>query len=135
VKVSGDSGWLVLERAEVGPPGTPADTDLLLNVSAEVGGFSAADQNWVTGPAWSGFLAEFGQLEARRQGRATLVGASPEDLQLEFFSTDRAGHMAVRGLVRRLTADYFELRLGFGFAFAPDELPRLLVELKRLGTR
>jgi hypothetical protein len=133
VKLSGDGGWLELEKSDLGPPGTPGDGDILLNVTAEVSGFSAADQSWVTGPAWAGFLTDLARLETNRKGRATLLAASPEDLQLAFFSTDRAGHMALRGQIRRMTPDRFDLRLGFGFAFAPDELPRILSELRRLG--
>jgi hypothetical protein len=130
VKISSDQSVLLLERSEVGPPGTPADEDILINVTVEVRGFAAADQSWIMGTDWRGFLAELRALETRRAGFATLVAASPEDLRLEFFSTDRAGHMAVRGQVGRRTTERFDLQLRFGFPFEPDELPRILRELE-----
>ena len=48
---------------------------------------------------------------------------------------DRAGHMAVQGQVRRRTMERFELQLRFGFAFEPDELPRILRELEAITQR
>ena len=36
----------------------------------------------------------------------------------------------MKGQVRRVTIERFELQLRFGFAFEPDELPRLLRELQ-----
>jgi hypothetical protein len=133
VKIVGKDGSLVLERSEIGSPGTPADRDILLNVTVDAGGFAAVDQSWIVDRDWTGFLAELRQLDARRQGRATLESASPGDLRIEFFSTDSAGHMAIRGQVRRPTGENFELRLQFGFAFEPDALPRILSELEGLG--
>lgn len=129
----GNDGSLILERSELGAPGTPADQDILLNITVESGGFAAADQSWITAEDWKGFLSELRTLDTRRQGMATLIAASPEDLRLEFLSTDPAGHMAVRGQVRRRTAEKFELKLQFAFAFDPDELPRLLRELEGFG--
>lgn len=135
MKLVGEDGSLVIERSEIGPPGTPADRDILLNVTVEAAGFAAADQSWIVESAWNGFLAELRHLEARRKGRATLESASPDDLRVEFFSTDRAGHMAVKGQVRRRTPEGFELRLEFAFAFEPDVLPRVLSEVAALGPR
>ena len=133
MKLVGNGGWLELERSEFGPSGTPADRDILLNITVDVRGFAAADQSWVVEGDWTGFLAALGILEVRRQGRAKLDSASPGDLRLEFFSTDSAGHMAVSGQVRKVTSDGIELMLQFGFAFEPDALPRLLSELQGLG--
>lgn len=80
----------MLERAEVGPEGTPGDEDVLVNVTVDAQGFAAADQSWIVASDWATFLAEFEALTERRQGKAALVGASPEDLRVEFFSTDQA---------------------------------------------
>jgi hypothetical protein len=135
VKLVGKDGSIVLEPSEVGPPGTPADRDVLLNITVEAQGFAATDQSWIVDAAWNGFLAELRILEARRQGHATLESASSEDLRLQFFSTDSAGHMAVKGQLRRRTTEDFELRLQFAFAFEPDQLPRVLSELERFGRR
>lgn len=81
------------------------------------------------------FLDELRTLEGCRQGHATLESASPEDLRLDFLSTDSAGHMAVKGQVRRRTAEDFALQLQFAFAFEPDELPRVLMELESFARR
>jgi len=133
MKLAGRDGSLILERSELGPPGTPADHDVLVNITVDAKGFAAADQSWVVAGDWRKFLDEMRSLAASRQGRAVLDSASPGDLRLEFFSTDSAGHMAVKGQVRRRSARDLELLLGFGFAFEPDELPRVLTELEMLG--
>jgi hypothetical protein len=133
VKLAGRNGSLILERSDVGPPGTPGDRDLLLNITVDARGFAAADQSWIVDAAWEGFIGQLRTVEARRQGRAILDSASPGDLHLEIFSTDSAGHMAVQGQVRWRTPENFELLLRFGFAFEPDELPRVLAELEGLG--
>lgn len=135
MKLDGQDGSLVLERSELGPPGMPADRDILLNVTLDAAGFVAADQSWIVESDRNRFLAEFRSLEARRQGRATLESAAPEDLRLGFFSTDSTGHMAMSGQVRRRTTEDFEIRLRFAFSFEPDTLPRVLSELQSLSPR
>jgi hypothetical protein len=135
MKLSGEGGTLVLERSDVGAPGTPADGDVLVNVAVDAGGFAAADQSWIVRDAWRGFIAELRELESSRRGSATLIAASPEDLRLEFFATDRAGHMGVRGQVARRTTERFDLLLRFGFSFGPDELPRILRQLEAFTER
>jgi len=135
MKLLGNNGSLVLELSELGPVGEQAEEDILLNVTVDASGFSASDQSWVIAKAWSVFLGQLRALEQTRQGRATLIAASPEDLRLEFFSTDRAGHMAVQGQIRRQTTERFELQLRFGFDFEPDQLPRVLRELEGITQR
>ena len=130
-----ERGFLELERSGLGEPATPSDEDVLLNVTVQASSYSAADQIWMVKSDWDRFLGELRTLEKRRQGRAVLEGASPQDLRLEFFSTDSAGHMAVQGQVRRMTNERFDLQLQFGFAFEPDELPRLLRELEGFTQR
>src|SRR5262249_24060185 len=101
MKISGQAGTLLLERSDVA--GTAAEEDVLINVTVEAGGFGAADQSWIVGADWLRFISELRALESRREGLAILTSASPEDLRLEFFATDHAGHMAARGHVRRRT--------------------------------
>jgi hypothetical protein len=72
------------------------------------------------------FVTELRRLDGRRQGQATLSGASPEDLRLQFYSTDSLGHMAIRGHLGWNNPYGFLLQLQFGFAFEPDRLPSLL---------
>jgi hypothetical protein len=133
VRLVGKGGSLALEQSDIGPPGTPADRDVLVNITVDSSGCAAAGQSWIVEAAWSGFLSQLRRLEARRQRRATLESASPGDLHLELFSTDSVGHMAVRGQVRRRTAEKVELLLQF--AFEPDQLPLILSELEAFGPR
>jgi hypothetical protein len=130
VKLAGREGALVLECSELGPPGPPGARDVRVIITVDAGGFSAGHHGWIVDEAWRGFLAGMRRLEAQRQGRAVLRSASPGDLELEFFSTDAAGHMAVKGQVRRRVPRGFDFLLQFGFAFEPDQLPQVLMELE-----
>lgn len=131
MRLHGERGFLELERSELGEPGTPNDEDLLLNVTVQVGGYSVADQSWVVSGDWARFLEEVRALEKRRQGRAVLEGASPDDFRLEVFSTDSAGHMAVNGHLA-YKSDRHLLQLRFGFDFDPGLLPMFLQDLEHL---
>jgi len=133
MRLDGDKSFLEIAVAELGPRGTPGDGDVLLNVTANVRNYSGADQSWVVAAAWEGFLAELRALEARRRGRATLIGASPDDLTIEFFATDSAGHMAVSGRLGWTRSDGHRSELRFGFDFEPDRLPQVLRELEAIG--
>lgn len=127
MRLTGDAGWrypgfLEFERSEVGE----FDPDLLLNLTVNVGNYSATDQLWIAQSDLKAFCEQLRELESRRKGRAILVGASPDDLQLEFYSTDSLGHMGVKGHVGWQESEGFPLKLEFGFAFEPDQLPTLL---------
>jgi hypothetical protein len=126
MKLEGDSAVLELDRSEVGAPHSPTDEDVLLNITVQVSSYSAADQCWIAANDLERFLADLRRLEARRQGEAVLVGASPDDFRLEFCSTDSVGHMAVKGHVGWAKSDGFLLQLKFGFGFEPDRLPSLV---------
>ena len=133
MRIEGDSSSLEIDRSEVGPPGTPGDGDVLFNVSVNVAGYSAADQAWVVGHDLDLFVEELRNLESRRQGQATLAGASTDDLRLEFPSTDSIGRMAVRGHVGWNHPSGFLLQLRFGFDFEPDLLPNLIRYFETIG--
>ena len=115
MRLIGQDGLLELERSDVGGPGTPPESDLLLNVTVQASSYSAGDQSWVLGDEWVKILAEIATLDERRQGRAVVEGTSREDLRLEFYSTDSAGHMAVQGHLgwRKPTATFCNLSLDF----------------------
>ena len=132
MKLVGKEGLLELERSDLGGSGTPGESDLLLNVKVQASSYSAADQSWVVGDEWDKFLAELTRLDERRQGRAVVEGASRDDLRLEFYSTDSAGHMAVQGHLGWRKPDGHVLQLRFGFSFEPDALPTVLGELRDL---
>jgi hypothetical protein len=130
MRLTGENGLLELEPIEIGPKGTQSESDVLLNVTVEVERYSAADQScWVMAEEWDRFLTELRALDQRRQGRAAVVGASAEYLRLEFYSTDSAGHMAVRGHVGWRNPENYFLQLQFGFSFEPDRLPGLVKDL------
>lgn len=133
VRIVGEAGSVELERAEFGGPNTPADEDILLNISVQVRGYSAQDQMWISAGAWRLFLERLVEVERTRRGGARVEGASPEDLALEIFSTDSVGHFAVRGHVGWTPHDGHRLRLEFALAFETDRLPYLLRELRALG--
>ncbi len=122
------AGSLRLEAADLGPTGTPGAEDILLNMTASVGGYAAADQVWIPRSEADIFLAQLATLDRDRRGAARLRGATPEEFELTFYSTDRVGHLAVRGHVRQVTPEGYELALRFAFGFEPDQLPRILDE-------
>lgn len=132
MKLIGNEGFLELERSETGGRGTPGESDILLNLTVEASSYSASDHSWVIADEWDRFLTELTTLEERRQGRAVVEGASPDDLRLEFYSSDSAGHMAVQGHVGWHKPDGHVLRLRFGFSFEPDLLPTAVREMRRL---
>jgi hypothetical protein len=132
MRLDGEQGFVELKQSELGEPGTPGDGDILLNVTVQVSSYSAADQHWVVALDWKRFLSDLHTLDERRQGSAILQGASPEDLRLEFYSTDSAGHMAVRGHLGWHRPDGHFLQLRFGFSFEPDRLPKVVRALEAL---
>jgi hypothetical protein len=133
---------LELERSEVGERDTPGESDIRINVTVKASSvrlissasYSAADQSWVDGGEWDRFLLELRTLDEQRQGRAVIEGLSPDHLRLEFYSTDSAGHMAVRGHLGRHKPDGKLLQLRFGFSFEPDQLPGVVQALGSFRT-
>jgi len=134
MKLIGREGFLELQRSEVGEQGTPAESDILLSVTVKASSYAAADQSWVVAGEWDRFLLELRTLDEQRQGRAVVEGASPDDLRLEFYSTDSAGHMAVRGHLGWHKPDGHLLQLRFGFSFEPDLLPGVVQALRSFRT-
>jgi hypothetical protein len=134
MRLRGDANQvLTIERSGFGEAGTPADEDLLRNITIAVGGYAAADQVWVVADDWRGFMREIRCLETTRQGHATLQGASPRDMQLVFRATDPAGRMAVSGFVGWNSPVGFYQKCEFGFAFDAGMLSNLVRELSALA--
>jgi hypothetical protein len=124
---------LEIGLCEFGAPGTHAEIDVLLSISVKVGAYSAADQAWIVSDVFHSFLEQLQTLESNRKGRAVLDGASPDDLRLEFYSTDSSGHMAVKGHLGWRTVEQHHQQLQFGFDFEPDRLPSLVQSFKRFS--
>ena len=126
MKLEGNSAFLEFERSELGSSESSAEADVLLNVTVVVGEYSAADQCWIAATDLDTFLIELRELEARRKGQAVLLGASLDDLRLEFSSADSVGHMAVKGHLGWARSEELAIQLKFGFEFEPDRLRFLL---------
>ena len=123
-----DGGWIELYR----PSADDTTDDLLLEVTARVEGFQGFVETWVATEAWRAFTEGLTQLEAARQGEATLESMSPGELVLTIGSTDAAGHMAASG---RLSRDGGKAKLSMAFgpcAFDPSTLPQLVRASRRL---
>ena len=135
MRIEGDSAFLEIERSLVGAPDDPVDHDLLLSVTVKVANYSAADQCWIAADDVEKFLLALRGLERQRQGEAVLVGADPDDLRLEFCSTDSTGHMAVQGYVGWQKSEEFPVQLKFGFEFEPDRLPSVLEYFEMIARR
>jgi hypothetical protein len=126
LKIQEQDALLELEVAGSGAVNTPGHNDVRMNVSVRTAGYAAADHCWVLRPDLERFLRELRTLDQTRQGQAVLVSVSPVGLRLEFYSTDSAGHMAIRGQVGRTDANGFLSQLRFGFTFEPDKLSSVL---------
>jgi hypothetical protein len=80
--------------------------------------YSAADQAWVTDTDLNRFIANCAPWRRVEQGQATLSGASPDDLRLEFYSTI---YLVMRRFVDILAnnAKGFLLQPGLVLTFEP----------------
>ncbi len=102
----------------------PAGEDAYLTVVANSSGFVGHNDLWVSGAHVAQFCRELAQLNATRQGSATLEGFAPEDLKLKIRSIDSAGHMMIEGS----TGYWANHRVAvwhavhFGFDFEPGQL-------------
>jgi len=135
LKLQEQDAFLELEVIEFGAANTPARDDVRLNVSVRTARYAAADHSWLIRPDLDRFLRELRALDQSRQGQAVLVSPSPDGLRLEFYSTDSAGHMAVRGQLGRTDRYGFLSQLRFGFAFEPDKLPFVLEYFERISRK
>lgn len=132
MKLIGEDGVLEIEAAQWSAPPIPgADHDLLLIVHVEAHGFAGTTDVWIDRQAWHDFLRALSDLDRARRGSATLE--SPGELELTFESTDRAGHMAVRGLVG-VRSGHHSVALTFSrIRFDPTFLPSVLAQLRKLA--
>src|SRR6516165_3083532 len=101
LKLEEQDALLELEVAGFGEVNTPAGDDLRLKITVRTVRYAAADHSWVIRPDLDRFLGELRALDQSRQGKAALVSPSPYGLRLEIYSTDSAGHMALRGELGR----------------------------------
>jgi hypothetical protein len=128
---------VTIEPVDRVPAGLPSAGDVELSVEVAAEQFSGQGFAWVGAPALAAFLDRLHELEARRQGEATLEGLSPEEFRLRLWSVDRKGHMAVGGLVTKRMGKGeggpYRHAVEFGFEFDPTLLPRVLAGFRAIA--
>lgn len=120
-------------RFEDAPPGDFVELrlvyetpELVIVARVRTCGFAAVVESMILRPEWDSFCAGLKQLEKNRQGSATLEAISPGELELEVRSTNRAGQMAIGGLIG---TDLSGSRVRMTFSpipFDPSSLPQLV---------
>lgn len=109
-----------------------ADDDLLLSVQVSRSGFGGTVETWVHRQAWIDFANALERLEHTRQGEARLPGLEATELELRVASVDRAGHIAISGMLC-LTGDDV-VRLEFSaIRFDPSQLMVALRAMRTFG--
>lgn len=121
---------VTIEPVDRVPANLPSAGDVELSVAVASEQFSGRGFAWVAAPAMAAFLTQLRDLEAKRQGEATIEGLSPGEFRLRLWSVDRRGHMAVSGLVTKRVhkgeGSPYRQAVEFGFEFDPTLLPKVL---------
>jgi hypothetical protein len=135
-----ENGYFVEVRlVERTPPSLPGAGDLRLHVGVAFSSFQGEyDEVWVEAAAFQTYLSELQALEERREGSATLKSMSPDELLLRIHSTDRAGHMGVRGQLGRWCyaggGGLSWCQVPFHFTLScPSLLPQILAEFRAMA--
>lgn len=113
--------------------GERSGDDLLVIVDVQTRGFTARIDTWVLGGAWRAFCEQLAVLASRRHGEATVESVSPRELRLTVRATDRAGHMAIEGLVGYRGARGDVLLSFSPMAFDPSILPDLVLAARQIA--
>jgi len=106
----------------------PSNEDVYLSIKVESNGFSGKNDLWVLSAEFESFCHNLKLLEEKRKGAARLTSISPNELDIEVFSVDNLGHMAVEGNTG-YTVDNFNHTVTFGFEFDPYYLTESIKEL------
>ncbi len=110
-----------LELRLLSTPDDPSG-DLLVLATVETSGFRGAIDCWIQREAWESFATDLARLEETRQGRAAVAAISPGELEIEVRSTDRAGHVAIGGLLGTRTSGSVVVLEFSPIAFDPSTL-------------
>jgi hypothetical protein len=128
---------VTIEPLDRVPANLPSAGDVELSVEVASEQFGGHGFAWVSAPALAAFLVQLRELEARRQGEATVEGLSPWEFRLRIWSVDRRGHMAVGGMVTKLIhkgdGSPYRHAVEFGFDFDPTLLPRVLAGFQAIA--
>ncbi len=128
MRIDGDDGcWFTLEPHETDPMGR---RDVGAGVSFAGRGFTASNQTvWFDGDAIASFLADLRQLDADREGNATLETMSPNECVLTFRNSDGLGHLMLDVSIttgigfRRSTCN-------LSFSFDPTSFPTIVKQME-----
>jgi len=109
------------------------DAYILVSISSH--GYCGKNDLWVSKDDLSQFFNDIIKLEESRQGSALLSSISPGELEINVYSTDSRGHMAVKGCTGYSISSgesTFKHSVEFGFGFEPDQLVRLSKQIMSL---
>jgi len=125
---SNTGDYISMERA-----GVSLREDILLVIDLRTRGFTGRIDTWISRDAWVTFCEQLTLLESRRQGEAEVESISPDELRLTIRSIDRAGHLAIGGVLG-YRGTHGEVLLSFSpIAFDPSALPDLLREAREVA--
>ena len=128
---------VTIEPVDRVPADLPSAGDVELSVEVASEQFSGHGFAWIAAPAMAAFLNQLRDLEARRQGEATIEGLSQGEFRLRLWSVDRRGHMAVGGLVTKRIhkgeGSPYRHAVEFGFEFDPTLLPKVLAGFQAIA--
>jgi hypothetical protein len=132
--------YVEIEFKEEEPENPSGLSATAYTVQAACNGFSGRiERVWFFRENLDGFLSELQQLEATRRGAARLTNLSSlseySPFDFEIYSTDEAGHLAVR--VRLLKVNYIEdelhpAQLSFAITLDAGNLLAVIAEFKEL---
>ena len=127
---------VTIEPVDRVPADLPSAGDVELSVEVASEQFSGHGFAWIAAPAMAAFLNQLRDLEAKRQGEATIEGLSPGEFRLRLWPVDRRGHMAVGGLVTKRIhkgeGSPYRHAVEFGFEFDPTLLPKVLADFQAI---
>ena len=128
MRIDGDDGcWFTLEPLETDPIGR---RDVRAAVSFAGRGFAASNSSvWFDGDAITSFLAALRQLDADREGNATLETMSPNECRLTFRNSDGLGHLMLDVSVTAGLGTQ-QSTCNLSFSFDPTLLPAIVKQME-----
>lgn len=140
MKVGDEQAFVAFDLKEAAPGHLPHAGDICCSVEALCGGFRGrVESAWFSREDVARFLTQLQRLEQTRQGSASLSNLSSASdhspLGFEIFSTDGAGHLAVRADLLKVSyvGDTLSpLRVSVSFPLGGGDLPSALAGFRRL---
>ena len=128
MRIDGDDDcWFTLEPLETDPMGR---RDVRAGVSFAGRGFAASNSSvWFDGDAITSFLAALRQLDAKREGNATLETMSPNECVLAFRNSDGLGHLLLDVSITAGIGTQ-QSTCNLSFSFDPTSFPALVKQIE-----